>query len=108
MAEEGSELALDRPKEEANESNLEVTSVEFPPKFSPRLEVLHQLQATEEEARKGQILCQRSKEGVLDQVKQLVLDGAAICYTTTSGWTPLSLACFNGHLEVQKQLQQQQ
>ncbi|OQR86217.1 hypothetical protein ACHHYP_10866 [Achlya hypogyna] len=68
--------------------------------FAPHLETLHQLHASEEEAAKGTQLCQACKEGAIDVVKRLVLEGAPVGFVTTSGWTPLAFACFNGRRET--------
>ncbi|OQS05007.1 hypothetical protein THRCLA_02809 [Thraustotheca clavata] len=92
-------VVIDQELDVNGDNNNEVDP-ENPAEFVPRLAILHQLHASEDDAAKGGQLCQACKDGAIDTVKSLVLDGAPVCFMTTSGWTPLAFACFNGRIEV--------
>ncbi|ETW00282.1 hypothetical protein H310_07661 [Aphanomyces invadans] len=66
----------------------------------PRMDILHQLHATEGEQAQGSALLQHCKDGALDAVAKLVREGAPLCFLTTTGWMPLSVASFHGRFEV--------
>ncbi|KAH9091326.1 hypothetical protein LEN26_018738 [Aphanomyces euteiches] len=74
--------------------------IEAKAELPPRIDVLYQLHATEADQAAGHALLQHCRDGSVESVKQLVREGAPVCFVTTSGWTPLAVASFNGHLEL--------
>ncbi|EQC37509.1 hypothetical protein SDRG_05112 [Saprolegnia diclina VS20] len=98
--EKDGDVVVDTPIDATDNNHSDELNLEVTPEFAPRLELLHQLQASEEDAAKGAQLCAASKEGAIDTVRKLVLENAPVGFVTTSGWTPLAFACFNGRLEV--------
>ncbi|RHY97467.1 hypothetical protein DYB35_000536 [Aphanomyces astaci] len=74
----------------------ETPAVDLP----PRVDVLHQLHATEVEQAQGSALLQHCKDGAMEAVAKLVREGAPVCFVTTTGWMPLAVASFNGRVEV--------
>ncbi|KAF0698650.1 Aste57867_10744 [Aphanomyces stellatus] len=93
------ETPVDDGTDPASSSGDESTHVRVD--LPPRVDVLHQLHATEGEQEQGHKLLQHCKElDSLDAIQGLVREGAPVCFLTTAGWTPLAVACFHGRLEI--------